>query len=176
MEDAASAKLDEAVKAGRITEAQKTEALAKLSEHLDEMIAGKLPEMSRHHRGGSFVPGGAAIAQYLGLSQAQLRTQMLSGKSLGAIAKAQGKTVAGLKKVMTDEASAKLDEAVKAGRITAAQKTEMLSRLSEHLDDMIAGKRPDKGPGHGGFGPPPAAPPAAPEEPDNAAFAPVGVA
>src|SRR6478672_8609695 len=46
------------------------------------------------HGGGG--PGSAAIATYLGLTAAELRTQLESGKTLADIAKAQSKTVAGL--------------------------------------------------------------------------------
>src|SRR5712691_8267975 len=46
-------------------------------------------------RGGSVVQ---AIANYLGLTTDQLRTQLQSGKSLAEIATARGKSVSGLEK------------------------------------------------------------------------------
>ena len=105
------------------------------------------------HRGG-FGHGGPghggpasldAAAKYLGLTEAELHTQLESGKTLAQIAKAQGKTVDGLKKALTADTKTKLDAAVKAGKITQAQADELLKRTTDHLDDLVNGKA---GPGH----------------------------
>jgi hypothetical protein len=167
------ARLDAAVAAGKITKEQ-ADAMKRRSKE------GGLPLFGggRHgsfggpgHHGG-FGHGGkslAAAATYLGLTEAKLRAELEAGKTLAEIAKAQGESVAGLKAALKAAAKTTLDAAVKDGRITQAQANEMLSRLDEHLDDMIAGKRGGHG-HHGGpgwGGPPPGA--SAP-----AAFAPAG--
>jgi len=63
-----------------------------------------------HHRG----PFGGldAAATYLGLTDAQLRTRLESGKSLADVAKAQNKSVDGLVQAIVDAAKKKLDAAV----------------------------------------------------------------
>ena len=81
-----------------------------------------------------------AAAKYLGLTEAELRTQLEAGKTLAEIAKAQGKTVDGLEKALTADAKTKLDAAVKAGTITQAQADELLKRTTDHLDDLVNGK------------------------------------
>jgi hypothetical protein len=90
-----------------------------------------------------FLPGLMAgakdVATYLGLTPAELRDKMRSGTSLADIAKAQGKTVDGLKTAITDAATKQLDAAVTAGKLTKAQEQKALGMLSSHLDDLING-------------------------------------
>ena len=81
------------------------------------------------------------VATYLGLKPAELETQLRSGKSLADIAKAQGKTVDGLKTAITDAATKQLDAAVTAGKLTKDQETKVLAGLSAHLDDLVNGVR-----------------------------------
>ena len=108
------AHLDQAVANGRLTSAQEQAMLA---------AAEGAPRRHRQpHRPACRAPGGArgphfgaAVASYLGLTRAQLRTQLRSGKSLAQIATAQGKTVAGLKAAILAEAKTRLDKAVTAG-------------------------------------------------------------
>jgi hypothetical protein len=80
---------------------------------------------------------GAAVASYLGLTRADLRTQLRSGKSLAQVAVAQGKSVAGLEAAILAAAKTRLDQAVAAGRISAAQETAILSRLTSRLDTIV---------------------------------------
>ena len=170
------ARIDAAVAAGKITKDQ-ADAMKKRSKD------GGLPLFGGGRHGGFGGPGHhggfgrgakslAGAATYLGLTEAKLRSELEAGKTLAEIAKAQGKTVAGLKEALKANTKAKLDAAVKDGRITQAQADEMLSRFDEHLDDMIAGKLGGKKlyghhGGSGWGGPPPGA--TAP-----AAFAPAG--
>jgi hypothetical protein len=78
-----------------------------------------------------------AVSDYLGVTNAELRTARENGTSLATLATQQGKSVDGLKQAIYDAANADLDEAVAAGRITSAQETEMLSGLQSHLDDIV---------------------------------------
>ena len=92
-----------------------------------------------------------AVASYLGMTKAELRTARQNGTSLAELATQKGKSVAGLKQAIYDAAKADLDKAVTAGRITSAQETTMLSNLQSHLDDMVNSTGPPP------LGPPPAA-------------------
>ena len=116
--------------------------------------------------GPGLMAGADDVATYLGLKPAELATQLRSGKSLADIAKAQGKTVEGLKTAITDAATKQLDAAVTAGKLTKEQETKLLAGLASHLDDFVngihkgvRGFRVPGGPGgmrHGfgfGFGP-----------------------
>lgn len=103
-----------------------------------------------HHRW--FGPGGGAFqheppaffgaaADYLGLSDAELRNALMEGESLADLAKEQEKSVDGLEDAIVESFSKQLDEAVAAGRITEAQKTEILDKFSEHVPDLVQGLR-----------------------------------
>jgi hypothetical protein len=92
-----------------------------------------------------------AVASYLGLTKAELRTARENGTSLATLATQQGKSVAGLEQAIYDAAKADLDKAVSAGRITSAQEMRMLSGLQSHLDDIVNSTGPPP------LGPPPAA-------------------
>ena len=95
----------------------------------------------------------------------------MNGKSLADVAKAHGKTAAGLVDAVVADAKTKVDAAVKAGRLTQAQADEMLSDLKQRITDLVNGRFPappfgDHGGDHHGFrggaffGPPPAGRPA----------------
>jgi hypothetical protein len=146
------------VTAGTITKAQATEMEARLAKADAPLFAlgGGHGPGGRGHGG----PGGGRIAfdaaaTYIGVTNAQLRTQLEAGKSLAAIATDNGKTVDGLKSALTAAAKKDLDAAVTAGRLTQAQEDKILAALPARLDDEI-NETHTGGPGHGG--PPPAAP------------------
>ena len=165
-------RIDAAVAAGKITKAQGDAMKARSAQD------GGVPFFGGHRGGGFGHHDGpaslAAAAKYLGLTEAELRTQLEAGKTLAEIAKAQGKTVDGLEKALTADAKAKLDAAVKAGTITQAQADELLKRTTDHLDDLVNGKLGQHGDDdgdHHGFGPPPLIIPGA-GVPENATPAP----
>jgi hypothetical protein len=111
---------------------------------------GALAAGGKHARGPARHPGPAAIASYLGLTPAQLRQQLRSGKSLAQIAVAQGKTAAGLEAAVVADVQAHLDRAVARGRLTKAQEQTLLTRLKSRLDDLVdhsLPKAPAPGPG-----------------------------
>ena len=130
----ALARIDAAATAGRITADQAAKARATVEQ-------GRLCKGLRHgpatHRARGML---AAAAGYLGLSGDQLRAELRGGTSLGEVAVAKGKTVGGLKAAMLAPASAKLDQAVANGRISAQQRTTALARLGKLADRLIAKK------------------------------------
>jgi hypothetical protein len=87
------------------------------------------------HRGG--VRLFRAAADYLGLSPQALRDELRSGKSLAQIATAQGKSVDGLEQTILSVVKTRLDEAVAAGRLSAAREQAFLDRLSSRLDTLV---------------------------------------
>jgi hypothetical protein len=151
---AAKDQVDEALAEGKITKEQADEAKKRIDSGEGRLFGfGRGPGFG--HRGA---PGGHLedAASYLGLTLDQLVTQLRSGKSLADVAKAEGKSVDGLKKALVESEKKELDAAVAAGRLTEAQAKEILARKTEHLDDMINGtlEGPGMHPRGFGFGPP----------------------
>jgi hypothetical protein len=181
-------RLDAAVKAGKLTQAQ-ADAIKKKVEASGEVPFG----LGLGRRGGPGGPHGGpggpgfggpgpgprggpgrhldAAAKALGLTTADLRKQLEAGKSLADVAKAQGKSADDVKKALLDDEKAELDQAVTDGKLTAAQRDKILKNLDARIDRMVDGKFDKRGPGrfgrHGRFpgGPPPAAGRAAPPKP-----------
>ena len=145
LEDATKAaavdQIDAALKEGKITKAQADELKARI--HSDEFppFAAPLfgPRFGHFHRGGPPLFGEklSAAADYLGLTQVELRTKLNAGRTLADIAKARGKSVDGLKQAILDEAEKKLDQLVEDGELTQAEADEMLARLKSHIDDLV---------------------------------------
>lgn len=105
-------------------------------------------------RGG---PGGmrmtndiAAAAAYIGTTEADLRTKLQAGQTLAQIATAAGKTRDGLIAAMVADGNAKIDSALAAGTITAAQAAEKKAMLAAHVAAEVDQTRPMFGPGRPG--------------------------
>jgi hypothetical protein len=135
---AAIDRVDAALAAGRITQAQADAMKAAIN-------AGKLPlgfgvgpgfGFRGGMRGGNYL---GAASSYLGLTADQLRTQLQSGKSLADVAKAEGKSVDGLKQAILSAVQTKLDQAVTAGRMTSAQRDQILADLKTRIDSLVNG-------------------------------------
>jgi hypothetical protein len=154
LQGAALDQLAAAVKAGRLSQARADAIKRKI----EQGPAGAPLFFGEPRRPGAFgLAGGArsrAAAGYLGLTDAQLFDQLASGKSLAQIAKARGKSVAGLKQAMTTAIRVRLDQAVARGAITRAQEQQLLSRLQARLDAQINRSMPGLRRGYpGGLGP-----------------------
>jgi hypothetical protein len=85
----------------------------------------------------------SGAADYLGLTESELRAKLNDGQTLAEIAEAQGRSVDGLKQAIVAAAQAKLDELVDEGELTRAQADAMLDRLRANIDDLVE---------HGQFG------------------------
>jgi hypothetical protein len=164
LKGAAEARIDAAVAAGKLTKEQGDAAKQRLASGapllpgLGPIIGGHGPKAPGGPNGGpgfggrgghgfGFGFGGAeGAAEYLGLTQEELRTQLRDGKSLADIAKAtNGKSVEGLKAALKAKATERLDQAVKDGHLTQAQRDKIAADLDERLDD-IANLTPPDGP------------------------------
>lgn len=159
---AAAARIDAAVTAGKLTKEQGEQAKKRL-----ESGAPLLPGLGGPGPRGHGGPGGPGFgggpgrgghgfglglsgesadgaAKYLGLTKQQLREQLRDGKSLSDIAKAENKSVDGLKAAIKDAATKRLDQALKDGKITQAQRDEFASKLDERIDDIVTLTPPDR--------------------------------
>jgi uncharacterized coiled-coil protein SlyX len=131
------AHLDRAVANGRLTKAQEQTLLARLKSRLDDLVNHAFPRAADARLGLRGPRLGAAVTTYLGITPAQLRSELQAGRSLAQIATAHGKTAAGLKTAILAAVRTRLDKAVAGGRLTAAQETTILDRLSSHLDRLL---------------------------------------
>jgi hypothetical protein len=143
---AAIDQVDAALKDGKITKAEADELKARIESGDFPPFFGPAPFFG--HRfgpmGGDFHGGPplfgdklSAAAEYLGLTEAQLRTKLNSGQTLAQIAKAQGKSVDGLKQTILADAKKNLDQLVKDGELTQAEADAMYERLQSHVDDLV---------------------------------------
>ena len=151
LSDAENAQLDAEVKAGNLTQAQADA----IKQHRAQ--EGTVLELGHggpgdHGHGG---PGGgrfllADAAKAIGISETTLGNQLRKGKSLAAIAKAHGKTLADVKAAVKKAATARLDADLKAGRITQTQRDEEVAELDDeiaHLGDFRDHGFHGRGPG-----------------------------
>ena len=87
-----------------------------------------------HHRGALL----ALPATYLGISTDALKDQLKSGKSLAQIADATpGKSAQGLVDYLVAQAKTKLDAKVAAGKLTAAQESAWLDKLTDWVTAAV---------------------------------------
>ena len=158
LKQALQKQVDAQVTAGKLTQEQADAIKKSIADGTRPIFGGGPGGFDKHFRHGGpgfghgerfggprglfgLAAGVEELTTYLGLEPAELRTQLRSGKSLADIAKAQGKTVDGLKAAITDAATKRLDAAVTAGKLTAEQKQKMLDALAEHIDDVVNGTR-----------------------------------
>jgi hypothetical protein len=103
------------------------------------------------HGGGKNV---AAIASVLKLTEAELKTQVQSGKTLAQIATAQGVDVKVVIDTIVADVKTHIADEVTSGEITQAQADTKLAGLTAKVTEMVNTVRPARGEGHGkGHGP-----------------------
>ena len=148
---ALSDRVDKAVADGRLTKEQGAELKKRIA--ADEFPLFGPPAFGPHFGAPHpFFHGLDAAATYLGLTDAQLRSRLNSGKTLAEIAKAENKSVDGLKTAMQKEAKDKLDAEVKAGRLSKDDETQVLKDLNSRIDDLVNAQLRMQFRDHRGFG------------------------
>ena len=151
-------RIDEAVKAGWLTEAQGRTMKQRIESGDFPLFggAGFAGPRGFAHRGFRDIDSAAA---YLGISEDALRLRLRDGDTLAEVAKEKGKSVDGLVSAIVAGTAKRLDEAVAAGRISKAQRDEIVAGLKERTTAIVNGDFPALrgrgGPGFGrDFGPP----------------------
>jgi hypothetical protein len=132
---AVKAKLDTAVGAGTATSAQEQTRLERAAKLIDRIVNAKVGKVTRQAGRSRLLN---AAARYLGFTPKALAADLKAGKSLAQVATAHGKTADGLKGALLKPFKARLDKAVAAKRITAAQAQEKLTKASARLDKLIS--------------------------------------
>ena len=144
-------RIDAAVAAGRLTKEQGQELKQRIESDQFPLFGPPAfgPGFGAPH---PFFHGLDAAATYLGLSEEQLHNRLESGKTLAQIAKAEGKSVDGLKQAMLADAKSQLDAAVKAGRLSKADEQRILKGFEARVDELVNGQLRMRFREHRGFG------------------------
>jgi polyhydroxyalkanoate synthesis regulator phasin len=136
--------INQAVSEGKLTQEQASRMIQAIQDgkgpgHPGMGQRGQRPGPRGQGQGqGQRGPGGPqVVADLLGMTPEQLRTELQSGKSLAQVAEANGVSRDTLKAKMLDAQKARLDAAVAAGRITAEQAQQRMSQMSANIDKML---------------------------------------
>jgi hypothetical protein len=110
-----------------------------------------------HHGGLMRVAAGGHLlktaASDLNTTTTALKADLHSGKTLAALATAANISPSTLISELVTSATANINSAVTAGKITSTQATQMLSHLNTAITNFVNNPRPTGGPGgHGGPG------------------------
>ena len=87
----------------------------------------------------------AAIASVLKLTEAELKTQMQSGKTLAQIATAQSVSVQSVINVLVADMQAHIAEELASGKITQAQATTKLASVTAKATERVNNLPPTRG-------------------------------
>ena len=79
----------------------------------------------------------ATVSKALGMTEAELKTELEAGKSVSDVAKAKNFDLATVKAALLAEAKAHVDAAVAAGKHTAAEGATKLAEMTSRLDTML---------------------------------------
>jgi polyhydroxyalkanoate synthesis regulator phasin len=152
---------DRAVDDGVLTKESADRLVEKLSACVDELVEneGRLgfgrfgppgPPRPPGPPGKGIVPGlfpghdfMETAADYLGVDPGEVREALRDGKSLADLARAEGKSVAGLKKELRDAIRADADRAVEDGALTREQADRLANSLGSAVDDLVEGSLKD---------------------------------
>ncbi|MFN2519416.1 MAG: hypothetical protein ABR525_00030 [Candidatus Limnocylindria bacterium] len=84
---------------------------------------------------------GGAAAAYIGITPAEMKTQLQTGKSLAEIASDHGKDRAGLVTALTTAANADIDKAAAVGKVTADQAAMIKTKVADHVASLVDRKK-----------------------------------
>jgi len=144
--------VDQAAAAGRLTPEQAT----RLKQRIDQAGGrGALPGPALREKvtrtGQPLRQAVSGLADFLKITPRQLGQELRAGKSLAQVARDHGKSRDDLAHYLADRAKTRLDELVKAGKLTQDRANQMLAKLTAGLDrmiDRVPGARP-RGAGKG---------------------------
>lgn len=123
---------------GTITQAQADAVIAALE-------AAK-PDRPAHGHGHRLMVGLSTAATALGVTEAELRTALESGKSIADVAEEKGVDVQKVIDDMVAAAKTHLAEEVTAGRLTQAEADQKLTEATTRITAIVNGEAPLRGP------------------------------
>lgn len=137
--DAENQKIDAAVTAGNITQAEADKRKSGLADKLKKVVenAGFGKEKGEHRGFGREGKLAKQTATILGVDEATIKDQLKQGKTLAQIAQDKGVTEDVLLQKLTDAENQAIDSAVTAGKITQTQADKMKSGLADRLKKEV---------------------------------------
>lgn len=144
LEQAMKNRIDAAVADGRLTKEQGEALKQRIASAAFPLLIGPGFGPGPHRGPGlHFGRDLDAAAAFLGLSESELRTALRNGKTLAQIAGDRGKSVDELVDSLVAAATKRLDAAVQDGRLTKAQRDELVAGLKERTTALVNGTRPE---------------------------------
>jgi hypothetical protein len=95
----------------------------------------------------------SVAAEAIGIPTAELKAQLLAGKTIAQVAEAKGVDVQKVIDALVADATTMLNNAVDNGRITREQADARIAELPEHMTNFVNRTPPADGEGHGPKGP-----------------------
>jgi len=146
LQAAAIDRIEAARAAGRLTQSQANELKQRVREGRAPLYRSGGFGRGRLHVGGGRAALAGVASRYLGISPETLSHERQSGKSLAQIAESTpGKSVAGLKAAIVEQAKKRLDAASRRGRITAKQESQLLAAVSTRTQALLERSGPGLG-------------------------------
>jgi hypothetical protein len=137
---AATSTLNAAVASGSLTAGQAQAVLIGVPQQVATLVSGTLRQAKGLLGGcGLLRLDISAAASALGLTVAQLRTELSAGKTLSAIAAAAGKSVASVAAAATAAVKATTDAAVASGALSQAQASGIVAGASTPIASALGG-------------------------------------
>ena len=130
--------LDNEKAAGWITADQETAILDRYKDAVTDLVNSGPPVPGNGRVGGLL----QTAATFLGMSVSDLQADLKAGKSLADEAKAKGKSVDDLVAALLAPAKKNLDQAVTDQKITQAQETAILNKMTQGLTNLVNNVKP----------------------------------
>jgi ribosomal protein S20 len=146
----ATARIDQAVQEGDLTAEEANERKANLQERITRLVNEGKPKGGGPRGRG---PKLEAAAEALGLSEEDLREQLRDGKTLAQVAEDRDVDKQKVIDAMVAEATARIDQKVQDGDLTAEEANERKANLEERIT-MLVNEGPQRGRDGGPGGPP----------------------
>jgi uncharacterized protein YidB (DUF937 family) len=142
--------LDAAVQAGKLTASQAQNMLSHFPTQVKQFVEHKGPMPMT--QGGFARRAGVGVdmrqlPQILGITSSALKSDLQSGKSIADVASSKGISEQTLISKLQADQQTRLDQAVKSGRLTAAQEKQILSNFASHMKQFVEHKGLPAGPG-----------------------------
>lgn len=131
-------RMDEGVKAGKIS-AEKAETMkTNMDQRVTDMINSQGPQHKKHGPGAMHKRADhTKLLELLKIDADTLKSERSAGKSLAAIAGERGVSEQALKNFMAEQMTQRIEEGVKAGRISAEKADTMKAGMDQRISDMI---------------------------------------
>jgi hypothetical protein len=149
----ATARIDEKVQEGDLTAEEANERKANLEERITRLVNEGPQRCGPGHRRG---PKLDAAAEALNMSVDDLGSQLRDGKTLAQVAQEQNVNAQAVIDAMVADATARIDQKVQEGDLTAEEANERKADLEERITRLVNEGPPERGDrGDRSEGPPP---------------------